>query len=218
MQPAQPGSLEPFERRPDRRRRHSNSTGDLAGRYATNQLQPKNFAHLAHGRSLCCHPVPPLEAKGADLSRPTEAPNPGEIIPEWWATSSQNGGQHHLGMVGGIIPESAANQHLVTRHVPFSDHRPLAPLAQAAQSEGRHTWRRITKLANDFLPRARILHPWPQERFAVKYPRWEPSARMGPARFCAGGANNSVRFHTTRVRLVHSAMSAPRPDYPRKMG
>ncbi len=50
------------------------------------------------------------------------------------------------------------------------------------------TWRRITKLANDFLPRARILHPWPQERFAVKHPRWEPSARMGPARFCAGGA------------------------------
>ena len=25
-------------------------------------------------------------------------------------------------------------------------------------------------------------------RFAVKHPRWEPSARMGPARFCAGGA------------------------------
>ena len=35
---------------------------------------------------------------------------------------------------------------------------------------------------------ARILHPWPQQRFAVKYPRWEPSARMGPARLCAGGA------------------------------
>src|SRR5262249_24786462 len=35
------------------------------------------------------------------------------------------------------IPRSA-NQHLVTRHVPFSDHRPLAPLAKAAQSEGRH--------------------------------------------------------------------------------
>ena len=25
-------------------------------------------------------------------------------------------------------------------------------------------------------------------RFAVTHPRWEPSARMGPARFCAGGA------------------------------
>src|SRR6266436_8388373 len=35
------------------------------------------------------------------------------------------------------IPRSA-NQHLVTRHVPFSNHRPLAPLAKTAQSEGRH--------------------------------------------------------------------------------
>src|SRR5215475_3058112 len=60
-------------------------------------------------------------------------------------------------------------------------------LRRRSQKDGT-TWRRITKLANDFLPRARILHPWPQERFAVKYPRWEPSARMGPARFCAGGA------------------------------
>src|SRR6266446_6365808 len=60
-------------------------------------------------------------------------------------------------------------------------------LRRRSQKDGT-TWRRITKLTNDFLPRARILHPWPQERFAVKYPRWEPSARMGPARFCAGGA------------------------------
>jgi hypothetical protein len=24
-------------------------------------------------------------------------------------------------------------------------------------------------------------------RFAVNHPRWEPSARIGPARICAGG-------------------------------
>ena len=51
----------------------------------------------------------------------------------------------------------------------------------------RTTWRRITKVADAFLPRARILHPWPEERFGVKHPRWEPSARIGHARFCAGG-------------------------------
>ena len=50
------------------------------------------------------------------------------------------------------------------------------------------TWERMRKLATDWLPRPRILHPWPSERFAVKHPRWEPSARIGPARFCAGGA------------------------------
>ena len=33
------------------------------------------------------------------------------------------------------------------------------------------TWTRITKLANDWLPTAQILHPWPEQRFAVKHPR-----------------------------------------------
>jgi RNA-directed DNA polymerase len=50
------------------------------------------------------------------------------------------------------------------------------------------TWERMRKLVNDWLPRPRILHPWPSERFAVRHPRWEPYARIGPVRFCAGGA------------------------------
>jgi group II intron reverse transcriptase/maturase len=40
----------------------------------------------------------------------------------------------------------------------------------------RTAWDRMTRLAADYLPAARILHPWPDARFAVKYPRWEPSA------------------------------------------
>jgi RNA-directed DNA polymerase len=40
----------------------------------------------------------------------------------------------------------------------------------------RTTWDRIKTLADDFLPQVRVLHPWPHERFAVKHPRWEPSA------------------------------------------
>jgi len=51
----------------------------------------------------------------------------------------------------------------------------------------RMTWDRIKKLADDFIPQARILHPWPHARFAVKHPRWEPSALIGHARICAGG-------------------------------
>jgi RNA-directed DNA polymerase len=35
----------------------------------------------------------------------------------------------------------------------------------------RTTWARITKLADDWLPRPRILHPWPSQRFAVTHPR-----------------------------------------------
>jgi RNA-directed DNA polymerase len=33
------------------------------------------------------------------------------------------------------------------------------------------TWTRMKKLADDWLPRPRILHPWPNQRFAVKHPR-----------------------------------------------
>ena len=52
----------------------------------------------------------------------------------------------------------------------------------------RTTWDRIEKLANDYLPRPRILHPWPEQRFAVRHPRWEPYAGKPHVRFCAGGA------------------------------
>jgi len=38
------------------------------------------------------------------------------------------------------------------------------------------TWVRITKIADAWLPQPRILHPWPDQRFAVTHPRWEPSA------------------------------------------
>src|SRR5271165_2543456 len=51
----------------------------------------------------------------------------------------------------------------------------------------RTTWERIKRLADDFLPKPRILHPWPEQRFAVKHPRWEPYAGMPLVRFCAGG-------------------------------
>jgi len=50
------------------------------------------------------------------------------------------------------------------------------------------TWERMKRLADDFLPKPRILHPWPKQRFAVKHPRWEPYAGKPLVRFCAGGA------------------------------
>ena len=52
----------------------------------------------------------------------------------------------------------------------------------------RMTWQRIRHLADDFLPKPRILHPWPTQRFAVKHPRWEPYAGIPHVRICAGGA------------------------------
>jgi group II intron reverse transcriptase/maturase len=40
----------------------------------------------------------------------------------------------------------------------------------------RRTWKRMERLLEVWLPRPRILHPWPERRFAVMHPRWEPCA------------------------------------------
>lgn len=52
----------------------------------------------------------------------------------------------------------------------------------------RTTWQDMGRLADRWLPKPRITHPWPSRRFRVKHPRWEPYAGMPHVRFCAGGA------------------------------
>jgi RNA-directed DNA polymerase len=54
--------------------------------------------------------------------------------------------------------------------------------------KGNLTWKRMLQLATDYLPKPLILHPWPEQRFAVHHPRWEPYAGKPHVRFCAGGA------------------------------
>jgi group II intron reverse transcriptase/maturase len=48
-------------------------------------------------------------------------------------------------------------------------------------------WARLTTIVDTYLPRSCILHPWPEQRFAVRHPRWEPYAGKPHVRFCAGG-------------------------------
>ena|ERR1035437_944049 len=50
--------------------------------------------------------------------------------------------------------------------------RVLSKRSQKAQIN----WERMERIANAWLPKPRILHPWPEQRFAVKHPRWEPNA------------------------------------------
>jgi len=52
----------------------------------------------------------------------------------------------------------------------------------------RTTRKAINRLVKRWLPKPRITHPWPEQRFAVIHPRWEPGAGMPHAGFCAGGA------------------------------
>jgi hypothetical protein len=52
----------------------------------------------------------------------------------------------------------------------------------------RTSWAKMDRLADRWLPKPRISHPWPAQRFRVKHPRWEPYAGIPLVRFCAGGA------------------------------
>ena len=45
----------------------------------------------------------------------------------------------------------------------------------------RVTWDRMKAIAERWLPYAKVIHPWPERRFAAKYPRWELAARIVPA-------------------------------------
>jgi RNA-directed DNA polymerase len=54
--------------------------------------------------------------------------------------------------------------------------------------KGLTTWNQMRSLAAEWLPKPLILHPWPNQRFAVTHPRWEPYAGKPHVRFCAGGA------------------------------
>jgi RNA-directed DNA polymerase len=51
----------------------------------------------------------------------------------------------------------------------------------------RITWEWMTQLVDVWLPKPIILHPWPNIRFAVTHPRWEPDAGKPHVRICAGG-------------------------------
>ena len=70
------------------------------------------------------------------------------------------------------VPTNIASLSAFRYHVEHLWRRALLRRSQ----KDRTTWPRIAALAADFLPVPRILHPWPDARFAVTHPRWEPNA------------------------------------------
>jgi RNA-directed DNA polymerase len=54
--------------------------------------------------------------------------------------------------------------------------------------KGAIAWDQMVRIADAWLPKPHILHPWPNQRFAVRHPRWEPYAGKLHVRICAGGA------------------------------
>jgi RNA-directed DNA polymerase len=65
------------------------------------------------------------------------------------------------------VPTNSAAIGAFRYHVTVLWYRRLCRRSQTA----RLTWSRMGQLADAFLPRPRILHPWPNVRFAVRHPR-----------------------------------------------
>ena len=82
------------------------------------------------------------------------------------------------------VPTNARALDVLRNHVIDLWRRTLRRRSQ----KDRITWERMTQLADAWLPKPIILHPWPSDRFAVTHPRWEPYAGKPHVRFCAGGA------------------------------
>ena len=65
------------------------------------------------------------------------------------------------------VPTNARALDAFRHHVTDLWRRTLRRRSQ----KGRLTWERMTQLADAWLPKPIILHPWPSERFAVTHPR-----------------------------------------------
>ena len=65
------------------------------------------------------------------------------------------------------VPTNSPALSAFRYHVVVLWHRQLCRRSQRA----RVAWERMAKLADEFLPKPRVLHPWPSVRFAVKHPR-----------------------------------------------
>jgi hypothetical protein len=83
----------------------------------------------------------------------------------------------------------------------------MRTLTRRSQKD-RTGWDRIDRLADQWLPRPRILHPWPNQRFAVKHPKWEPDAGMPHVRFCAGVPSNGHPYRNPRNRSPDAARAS----------
>ena len=99
-----------------------------------------------------------LKSVKAELMRKRHLP-----VPEQgrWLASVIAGHQAYYA-VPGNAKAVGAFRYQVTRHWRHA-------LSRRSQ-KGRITWERMNRIASRYLPRTRTVHPWPDKRFAARYP------------------------------------------------
>jgi len=73
----------------------------------------------------------------------------------------------------------------------------LRTLRRRSQKD-RFSWERMKKLANDFLPKPKILHPWPNVRFAVTHRGGSRMPELGPYGSWRGAQGNLRPYRDPR--------------------
>ncbi len=94
-----------------------------------------------------------------------------EALRRRWHRPIPETGKWLAQVVGGYfayhaVPTNSPALSAFRYHVLLLWHRQLCRRSQRARLD----WTRMTKLADEFLPKPSILHPWPSVRFAVKHP------------------------------------------------
>ena len=72
------------------------------------------------------------------------------------------------------------------------------------------TWARITQIADAWLPKPGILHPWPDQRFAVTHPRWEPMRESRTLGSVRGVSGNWYPYRDPRSSRVSDHLESSR--------
>jgi RNA-directed DNA polymerase len=86
---------------------------------------------------------------------------PVPVVGEWLARVVAGYFAYHA------VPTNSPALSAFRYHVVILWHRQLCRRSQRAYV----AWDRMAKLADEFLPKPRVLHPWPSVRFAVRHPR-----------------------------------------------
>ena len=159
--------------------------GGLSARFAVNQETP-----------LAAHPADVRKAQEVEGLGLAEAPLPVLLMGEP-AKADQPGlvgvecETERLRAFGDLAPEArgivrlnGATLSLFCTEVRFRWYRALCRRSQRK----RLNCERFGKFADHWIPKARIVHPYPYKRFDAKYSRVEPDALAAPVRICAGGA------------------------------
>jgi RNA-directed DNA polymerase len=83
-----------------------------------------------------------------------------------WLSAVLRGHFAYYGVPTNIDALDVFRTEVTHRWLKFT-HRWLKSLRRRSQRR-RLNWKRMDRLAAQWLPRARIVHPWPQQRFAVR--------------------------------------------------